>query len=403
MGRKLEDWLDGYLDYTEESESPYTYRLWVGISVMAAALERKCYLPWGQLEFFPNMYVLLVGPSGCRKGTAMNPGLKMLQSLGTIKLAAQSTTRQALIRRLQAANNSTIDIASGTIDAHCSLTIFSEEFTVFLGYQNLELMADLCDWFDCKQEWTYETKNMGTNDITGVWVNLIGATTPTLVRSTLPKDSIGGGLTSRIIFVYEDGRGKVQPFPRLNKKLEDILKLDLEDIHLIRGKFRPTEEVIEFWGEWYHNAAKNPTFTEEKFGGYEQRRAMHIIKLGMILSASRGDSKTIELKDIERSIGYIELTEKKMRYTYDGYGASNKAEIIQQVILFIAQRGKVVMAELMQHFYQDADKWMMDQVLDTLSSMKYIRTVNDKETGLLFIEWVGKKDFSDRARSMLGG
>ena len=105
MTRIVDDWIEGYLKYTNNTEPPDSFREWVAVSVVASCLRRKCVLNWGSLIVYPNMYIVLVAPSGkARKGTAMRPGLKMLQEQG-IKLAAEAITREALIREL---NESTI-------------------------------------------------------------------------------------------------------------------------------------------------------------------------------------------------------------------------------------------------------------------------------------------------------
>ena len=72
MPRQLVDWIDAYLKFTEKSEPPKMFHLWCAISVIASVLERKCRLEWGTITFYPNMYIVLVAPSGkARKGTAM--------------------------------------------------------------------------------------------------------------------------------------------------------------------------------------------------------------------------------------------------------------------------------------------------------------------------------------------
>ena len=63
MARKLNDWIDSYLEYTKNSEPPDLYKEWVAVSVVASILQRKCSLPWGDITFYPNMYIILVGPS----------------------------------------------------------------------------------------------------------------------------------------------------------------------------------------------------------------------------------------------------------------------------------------------------------------------------------------------------
>lgn len=385
MARELTDWIDSYMEYTEETEPAHMFRRWTAVSVVAAALQRKCYLPWGSLTFYPNMYIILVGPSGSRKGTAMSPGAKLLEEIGNIKLAAQSTTRQALIRSLRTTDYSYIDPITNKTTVHSSLTIFSEEFTVFLGYQNYELMADLCDWFDCKGKWKYETKNMGTDDINGVWVNLIGATTPSLIRSTLPSDSIGGGLTSRIIFVYEEGKAKTVIFPHTPKDLGDKLKNDLERIHMLRGKFGTTEEFLKEWAHWYSTA--KPAFKDEKFAGYNERRPTHLMKLAMIMSAARSDKMIVDGCDFRKALELLEATEVKMKQTLTGYGKSNISELIQRAIVYLGTEGKVYKHVMMEHFIDDADRFTMDRVLETLTTMRYAKVVTDA-TGQV-IEFIG--------------
>ncbi len=90
LTRTLSDWLDGYLEYTTNTEPPYMYHMWMGISTIASLLQRKCCLEWGTLKFYPNMYIVLVGPPGrTRKGTAMNLAKPFLHELD-IKIAAEN-------------------------------------------------------------------------------------------------------------------------------------------------------------------------------------------------------------------------------------------------------------------------------------------------------------------------
>ncbi|KKL25422.1 hypothetical protein LCGC14_2405480, partial [marine sediment metagenome] len=72
MSRILSNWIDSYLEYTEESEPAETYRLWCAIVTISAVLQRKCVFHWGALTFYPNVFVVLVGPPAARKGTAMD-------------------------------------------------------------------------------------------------------------------------------------------------------------------------------------------------------------------------------------------------------------------------------------------------------------------------------------------
>jgi len=379
--RLVEDWLDGWLQYMEHTEPPIMYHLWTGISMISSALQRKCFLPWGMLTFYPNMYIVLVGPSGrARKGTAMSPGQKMLREIPTIKLASEAITREALIRELANSKDTTPHPDTGAISLHASLTVFSKELTVFLGYDNKQLMSDLTDWYDCDDHWTYRTKNMGTDEIMGVWVTLFGATTPDLIQTALPMDAIGGGLTSRIVFVYAQYKKQSvsMPFPTKNEiELREKLLMYLQRIHILNGTFKPSHEFVSYWDYWYnHQNEFHLELDNNRFSGYIERRPTHAMKLSMIVNASRTDSMIIDGGDLKRAVNILKNTELNMQYTFSGVGRSSIASVASAVLTEILISKETNINHLMARFYQDADKFTMSKIIETLESAGKIDVIN---------------------------
>jgi len=377
MSRRLNDWIGSWLELNKETEPPQLYKFWCGMSVVAAALQRKCYVPWGTLTFYPNIYVILIGPPGkSRKGLAMKPALEMIQELG-IYVAAESTTREGLIRALFESQDTVVDNETGESFTHSSLTIFSAELTVFLGYQNYQLMSDLSDWFDCRTMWTHDTKTQGTDKIRGVFVNLLGATTPELIRSTLPMDAIGGGLTSRIIFVNESKKDKINPAPFMSSKevkLKEDLFYDLEQIYRMKGPFKVNSEFLERWFEWYYYQEYNPPFSDPFFDGYMSRRATHVMKMSCILAAARRESKEIKLDDFEDALAMLERTEVKMVETFRGVGRSGTADILSSIMTTIGNSEKISRSELLRHHYRDVkDEYELDRLIKTLESTGFCK------------------------------
>jgi hypothetical protein len=322
------------------------------------------------------MYVVLVAPAGAaRKGTAMGPGMDFLTEPGlNIRLAAEAITREALIRELKNASDNAINSDTGQMMFHASLTIFSQELTVFLGYNNVQLMSDLADWFDCRKKWTYRTKWSGSDEIEGVWVNLIGATTPKLIQSSLPLDAIGLGLTSRMIFVYEEKKGKIVPDPFLSRKeleLRSSLVTDLIRISQLQGPFKVTGDFVSLWTEWYISQEGRPPFQDDRFAGYFERRPTHVMKLSMIINASRTDNMLITDADLNTAISFLYETEKKMPMTFSGLGKSSQAEVLARCMAIIGNKKETSFDELMYLFRNDATKWDLERVLDSLCAMKF--------------------------------
>ena len=381
--RCLSDWITGFMQYTENSEPPKLFKKWTAISCISAALQRKVRVEWGaSLTFYPNFYIVLVGPSATGKGTAMNPGLDILNEIPAVRLSAQATSLQALIRHLKDTNLTDIDEGTGEQQFHSSLTVFSKEFTVFLGYHNRELMAALCDWYDCDRKWAYETISRKREEITGVWFNLIAGTTPDLIRSSLPIESIGGGLTSRIIFVCEEKQGKLVTLPTETAAERDLfayLVRDLEKISMFSGNFQWTEGFTNLWDKWCRNAADNPPFTDSKFDGYVGRRRVHLMKLSMIHSVSRLGSQLALTEDsLLEAIDTLNEVEQKMNLVFRGVGKSDIAEIVHRATSFLVN-GKtnvVTISQFMKHFGGDMDKFMLDRVISTLEVSRIIKMVH---------------------------
>lgn len=373
--RKCEDWIDAYQKLTLNTEPPDIFHKWVAISCIASCMQRKCVLPWGRLRFYPNLYVILIAPPGrTRKGTAMDPVMQFLEEPRlNIKLAAEAITRQQLIKELM---NSTeiVTYPDGRIVSHCSLTICNSEFTVFLGYRNPELLDDLTDWYDCKRRWIYRTKTSGEFEISGVWVNVLGATTPELLRTALPQIAIGGGLTSRMIFVYAAQKRRTIPDPFLtdeDKELEEDLMQDLEKILQLCGEYKPTVDYIDARTEWYMLNDMNPPFQDAIFAGYCERRIATVSKLSIIMAASHTDQLIVTGDDFLRGVSFLEEAEQDMPMALSGIGTGKHADVMSRIMVEIASLRETTIDVLMWRFRNDITHWEMDRILITLEAMKY--------------------------------
>jgi len=395
--RKLPDWLDGFMALTENSEPPVLYRKWVGISAIASALQRKVRVDLGiSLTMYPNFYVVLVGPPSTGKGTAMKYGSDILDQIPSIKMAAQATSLQALIRRMKTVNLTDIELDTGRQIFHSSMTILSNEFTVFLGYHNRELISSLCDWFDCGERWAYDTIKRDREEIIGVWVNLLAGTTADSLREALPStETVRGGLTSRIIFINEYKKNKLVIFPTVTQdeiELQQHLIRDLEQIGLMSGVFKYTEGAMDFYTDWCIEAENNPPFSDNKFDGYCGRRRKHLTALAMVCSASRSNNMVLTRDNFERAAHLLGEAEVRMGTVFRGIGKSDIASLINDAIVFLQNSAvpDIPLFQFARRFEGDVDKIVMDRILTTLESMKYIQVIRRPGTESV-IHVLGKK------------
>lgn len=388
MSRRFNDWISAYLEYVDDTEPPLSYHTWVGLFNIASCLRRQCFLQWGTDKIFPNLFVILVGPSGkCRKGTAMRLGYSVLKNI-KIKIAAERITPEALIKRMKNSAANFTDPQTRQLQIHSSLTVLSEELSVFLGQNNVKFLADLTDLYDCKEEWTYETKMSGTDSVQGVCLNLLGATAPDWLISILPQEAIGGGFTSRIIFVVEEDKRKTVAKNIKTKRTEMLRKYlteDLERIALLAGQYVFSPDAEEMYVSWYseqdiQNRKGNAAVKDPRLAGYTDRRQTHLRKLCMVFSASRGDDMLIIPSDFERSLNVLEAAEVKMPRVFAGIGTARFAASTEKILTLIARRKQITKSEILALMFRDVDAETIELIERTLEAMNVIKKKTDPMT-----------------------
>ena len=382
MQRELPDWIDGWVEHRSNTEAPTVYNKWVAVAMIAAVLERKCFIRWDKL-IYPNFYIVLVGPPAGGKGVAMGSARDMLNEM-SIQIAADATTKERLAQRLQEATDNYQDRDTGETKSQSAITIFSEEFAVFLGYGNQELMPWLCDWYDCKNSWDYEVKQSADTKVKNLWLNIIGATTPELLQDVLPRESFGSGLNSRIIYVYADGRERLVIFPHLAKGQEGLWNKLLIDLQLIRtweGEFVPDESYLMAWKDWYPKQRNFTIGNDPRMNGYVGRRPTHLHKLAMIMNASRDGEQVLTEADLKRGLEFLEEMEQTMLRAFSGIGRSRNASTTHAVLSFIRTQGEVQLSSLYDRFKFDADRDEMSSVLATIEHAHLIKIRKEEVEG----------------------
>lgn len=396
-GRHTKDWLDAYLQYTEQTEPPLSYHTWVGLALVSGALQRRCKFRWGFETLYPNLYVILVGPSGkARKGVAIGIGKKMFKHL-TLPITSENITREALIRAMKASNQ-TFPGPSG-IEVHSSIITVSEELSVFLGQSDIRFLASLTDWYDSHDEWSYETKGGGKDYVPGVCMTLLGATAPDWIQSMLPQEAVGGGFTSRVIFIVEDRKGKSVSRPvfgEREQRLEAALLSDLEKISVMYGEFKFTKQGEDWYVNWYEQyekqleSGKMPV-DDPRFAGYCERRATHLRKVSMLMSACRGSTLLIEAEDLARADSVLKAAEIRMSKTFGGLGSAQYSIVTEKVKDYIQRCGSTTRSQVLRVFYRDADSQVMKIIEEVLVQMKVIRMENALKEGEMIYHWIGEK------------
>lgn len=372
MSRHYPDWLNAFCEYAGYGEAPRQMYFWAGVSAIAGALRRRVWIDQAYFRWHPNFYIVLVAPPGVvSKSTTASIAMRLLRRVPGIKFGPDVVTWQALVGALSESTEM-FDL-DGDYHVMSALTIESSEFGNLVNPSDREQIDLFVSLWDGKEgSFEKRTKMSGNDMIENPWINIIACTTPSWIAGNFPEYMVGGGFTSRCIFVYAEHKEKYVAYPSLHvppdmRKTEDRLVQDLEHIAVkLAGEYKLTPQTFT-WGEtWYKEHYKNRPvgLDDDRFGGYVARKQTHIHKLAMVLAASRHDALLIEPIDLERASEIVTRLEADMPKVFGRIGRTDVSVQMERFVSYVQKRGRVEYVEAYRfiHAYFPSNKDFEDML-----------------------------------------
>lgn len=392
--REHHDWITGFLDYTRHAEAPPKLYFWVAIATIAGALRRRVWFEQAYFKWYPNIYLLLVAPPGVvAKSTTADLGIDLLRAVPGVQFGPDVVTWQALFDAFRDVHEGIT--YEGEVLEMSALTISASEFGNFLRPDDREMVDQLVNIWDGKPV-KKRTRMDGEQIIQNPCLNLIGCTTPSWIAGNFPEYLIGGGLTSRMIFVYADTKFQYVAYPFRQVPPDHLIKRDrlirdLERISLLLGPISATEEALNWGTEWYERFHKEDSkkIDETLLGGYINRKQTLAHKVAMCLVVSRGDELVIQKADLERAIALLSELEKDMPKVYSRIGMSQEAIAGDQVLSYLKREGGkiafVTLYRYMHKLFPNVERF--NEILVGLKQSGRIKVISDATTGT-FLELI---------------
>lgn len=385
--RRLSNWLRGFAEYARFGEAPDNTLFWTGVCTVAGALRRKVWIDMGYFKWTPNFYVILVAKPGIiSKSTTANIGMNLLRQVPGIKWGPEVVTWQSLVQNMAEAQESFVDPDTGEYVPMSAITICSDEFGNLLNPQDREMVDIFVGLWDGK-EGTFEkkTKSSGNDAIVNPFINIIACTTPAWISGNFPEYMIGGGFTSRCVFVYADKKRQLVAYPKRQMsaagdvtQLKSDLIHDLEAISLMAGEMRLTEEAYVWGEEWYekHWTERHTHLDPDQFGGYLARKQTHIHKLAMVLSAAQDDSRVIGPELLDLAAKLTTGLETDMNKVFSSIGQNEITRLSAQLMEIIEREGQLTLQQLYTKVFRHASYDDFQDALQGCINAGHLENIN---------------------------
>ena len=309
--------------------------------------------------WYPSFYIIFVGPPGIiAKSTTIDISTDLLKQVPGIKFGPNAITWQALVTAFAGASESFEYQAEW--HPMSPLTLVASELGSLLNLQDKEMVNLLIELWDGKKTYEKITKMSGNDIVEAPWINLQAGTTPHWIADNMPQAMIGGGLSSRCIFVYGDTKERYVAYVdeqvgKGDQELRLALIQDLEQIAMLTGPYVITEDARAWGRSWYEAFWKDASsrMDDQMLEGYAARKQTHMHKVAMVLSASRSDSLCITSEDLQLANQMLEDLEVDMHRVFSRIGRTEDSMQAERFIDFVRRKGSVTYHEAykMIHIY----------------------------------------------------
>jgi Protein of unknown function (DUF3987) len=305
-----DSWLRDWMRAWEPTEVPRSYLLFSAMAMMGVAIGRRVYMDLDVHRIYPLMNLLLIGPSGIGKSTALRD-IALTHLISPMPEAPTKpmvitgkTTKEALHQDLM-------------VNPH-SLILASELSNLFSKEKYMEgtipYVTDLLDLAPAR----IRTKGSGSQVIDRPECSVMGGSTKEWLQDMMPSTATEGGFLPRFFIVKEDY--KYQRIADPNRLLSQRQRVEVsalrdrafnEFTHILAaadGRYDFEDfEASDAYGYWYNTYLPDTG----ALAPFAARAGAHVLRLAL-LSAIARFSNTIALVDINCAIALFSYSQSKL-------------------------------------------------------------------------------------------
>lgn len=382
--------LADYQIVSQNNEAPKTYHLYASLVALSSIVSGKVWLNLGLFCIRPNLYVILTGPPGVKKTTAMVITKRLLRELGdVVPLSAECQSKEDLTQ-MMATKTRPCNLSAGMVpksfgaldEAHSKflytpITVCVTELSQFVGTSNAGHMLDFLTTIYDEETYTNSTKGKGTDKLPMPYLTLLGCTVPDWITARLKDDVISGGFSRRAIFVYEGSTNLRIPIPTVSAEMElawTRLVTKARTILKIKGPFAWAPGAMDFYCEWYRTL-KRPD--DPLMEGWFNSVHIQMLKIAMLVSASEWDGESqhcVDIPHMEFSIELLKIIEGNIPKVFKGVGRNELFGFGNKIVELLERAPGNALSErfIKKELFRDANLDEITKIIAHLVAVKQI-------------------------------
>ena len=299
------------------------------------------------------MSVLLVGPSGIGKDTAIDGAEEILQEFDRVRIIGGMTT-EGLCDAL---------LTSGDPAA---AVILAPEFSDFFGSKDYQkdMVKTITELLSTKNYKDISTKGRPNTRIIRPTLTVMGGSTPSWLHKAMPEEAMSGGFYPRFVIICESHPKREVAWVKLSipqaeqdqarlaerrfiKELGILLR-DLGDV----GEIKPTEEAQHIYEDWYKKRRSGFSKTAE---AYAHRCRDHGLRIAMLCALSRG---RVIMESVDITFA-LEVISHIAQHIDTALAAPHtQGQITKAILSLLPAKREQVNAQLSTYKYRDVkDAW----------------------------------------------
>jgi len=337
-------WFRDYLTYTQESEAPTQFHFGAMLACCSAAFARRPLIGWEAAPLYPNIYALVVGPTGTRKSTALAKARDIVTEAfpkvgdkpARVNVLPNEGSPQGFAGALRRRNFETSALSDGLVVA--------SELTVLVGRDTYKsaLGEWLTDWYDnMSNPWSRALKSDEHYELPSPYVCFVGASNMTWLRE-IPENLIKAGYLPRHLTFTAREKRHDKANPKFDATLRATLVAQLnERIRDLPEHMPLSPSAAQLMDNWYlaKITRQERLETDELFAAWLARKLPHALKVACVWQVvDGGDRAVLHEKWLRQAMALVDWMDAGVMDVYHSLGASGEGAVTESIMVFLEKK-----------------------------------------------------------------